>query len=140
MRFSTGVVAAAAVLAAIAALSAWSGWRMRRFLARTPALRTADDLDYLRRVVAADMYSALAAIGLCVLAAAIVLVSLATGRADWNELPWLVVPSMLLLAVGLLWCRPAETRVKQIPADDETLREKRDAVLTAWTTKSLPDW
>jgi hypothetical protein len=140
MNLSAPAVAVLAVWLLTAALSVVAARDMKRFLAETPVLQSAADLDRLKRVAARNMYGAL--IMLAVAAGVVVLLAVAvtTGWTDWNEVAGvLCVSSALLIGPGV-WVKSIEARVKAVPAADPDLRAERDRVVKIWWTKALPRW
>jgi hypothetical protein len=141
MALSAAVMAVVAVLAVILGLGVLAGWRMRRFLAQTPALPSPEDLKHYRRLIAWDMYMALAMIALVVVAAIVLAASLYQGWLSRVEVLILLMPGGVILGtVRTLWTKPAEARVKEIPVSDEALREERDRLVKIWGSKPFPDW
>jgi archaellum biogenesis protein FlaJ (TadC family) len=115
------------------------GLDMRRFLARTPALRSAKDLQALRRVVARNMYVVLILMALAAAWLLLVAVALYQSWLAWHDLQLILLAGVPLTVVGV-WAKSVESRVKSTPAVNETLREERDKVFSVWASRALPDW
>jgi hypothetical protein len=136
---SPAVLAAGGLLLAAGLLGLFFGFELKGFLSRTPELASAVDLAAFRRIVARQMYGALAAMVLAATAAGIAVFGLFQRSIRVTDLFPVLIIGMALLPVGI-WCKAIEARAKAISAGDESLRRQRDEVVDTWMRKPLPDW
>jgi hypothetical protein len=119
-------------LPAIAAVNALvHGSQLRAFLQRTPAFTTYQNIVDFEKVVARQMYAALLQIGL--------LVGLVRGALDINDVLFVILPALVIGALGMAF-KVLENTVRAIPADDPILEERRDHIVRVWNRKPFPDW
>ncbi len=128
------------LLPAVAAANAvYFGSELGRFAARVPRLASTADLELLKRVVARQMYAALAQIVLLAAPIAIFFGGVVAGLLAPSDVVLVVVPSAVILLVAFAY-KQVEARVKTTPADDPELARQRDEIVAVWLKKPLPDW
>jgi len=127
------------LLGTMVLLALGAGWRSRRFLAETPRLERAEDLARFKRVVALDMYSALALIVVTIANAGVLAAAFWNEWADWFDLALLVGFCAAVLIVMSVWTSLGEKPLRRIEAADH-LRGERDRIVAVWLKKMLPDW
>ncbi len=135
------LLAAMTVLPLLAILNlARSTTSLRAFQRQVPALRSTHDVERFKELAAQQMYAALLQIGLLGLPVVILLVGVA-GKIllPADALLFLLVPSLVILVVASR-LRGLERAVKSTPAADDELARQRDAVVTTWMKKAVPDW
>lgn len=124
------------LLAMIAAIAL--GVDLVRFLSRVPMLRSEDDLNDFRRVVARQMYGALLMLAMAFAAGAVIVAGTIAGATHPIEWVFLGVVGMLFGAVGI-WNKSVERKAKVIAAEGEYARQ-RDAIVEVWMRRPLPTW
>lgn len=128
-----------ALPAAGALNAAWCGAALAGLVREVPRIASTSDLERFKRVVARQMVAALVQIGLLGLPALLLLVGFAARALTPGDVVYLLVPSAVMLVIGLAF-KPLEARVKTLPTADDELRRQRDAVVRTWLSKPLPDW
>lgn len=128
------------LLPAIAAVNALvHGSQLYRFLQRTPAFDTYQNILDFEKVVARQMYAALLQIGLLASPAIIFVVGLVRKALAGNDILFIMLPALAIAALGMAFKR-LENMVRTIPAEDPILLERRDHIVRVWNNKALPDW
>jgi len=114
------------------------GLQLWRFVRARPGIETETDLLVFKRVVAGQMYGALAQI--VVLGSPLVLFfyGIWAKVLAVRDVTYLILPSLVVLAVGLLFKR-VEGRARRMQVA-EPLRQAYDHVVRVWFKKALPDW
>jgi len=136
----TGYIAMILLLPAIATLNAIiHGSQLKQFLERTPAFTTYQDIVEFEKIVARQMYAALVQIGLLVAPGVIFVVGLVRGVLTVNDILFVVLPSVWILALGVAF-KKVENKVRSRPVSDAILEERRDHIVKVWNTKPFPDW
>ena len=129
------------LLPAIGAVNAiWLGGELRRFLQEVPMLRSSADLERFERVVARQMYGALAQI--IFIGGPFLLFWFGVYRGDLvvrDIALFVLLPAAIIVVIGLAY-RQVERRGKMIPAASPELEQQRDAIVRTWMQKPLPDW
>jgi Na+/H+ antiporter NhaC len=115
------------------------GWQLKRFCDRTPEIRSVQDLEAFKRVVAAQMYAALIQIVILMAPWGIFGYGLLNDRLQMSDAIYLTFPYVLVGIGGLLMKR-VEQRAKNLPVSDPDLLRSRDAVVQSWVKRALPDW
>ncbi len=127
-------------LPAIGVLNAfWFGNELKSFIASTPKLASSRDMEEFKTVVAHQMYAALAQIVLLATPPILYFAGLFQGVLRPSDIVFILVPSMVILAVAAIY-RGGEARAKTMPATDPELERQRDAIVQTWMRKPWPDW
>jgi hypothetical protein len=135
-----GYIALILLLPAVAVLNALiHGSLLKTFLERTPAFATYQDIVEFEKVVARQMYAALVQIALLAAPGVVFVVGLVRGVLAVGDILFVVLPSFVILALGLAF-KQVENKVRAIPVDDPILEERRDHIFRVWMTKPFPDW
>jgi len=125
---------------ALALLNSWWFAReLKRFLAATPAVASAADLERMKKVVGRQMYAALAQILLLAAAPVVFVVGLLHRQLHPSDVLFIILPSAVVLLLSLSVKR-IEAAVRGLDAADDELRRQRDAIVRTWLKKPLPDW
>jgi len=125
--------------AAAAISSVWFGAELQRFADEVKVFGSTADLERFKSVVGRQMYAALAQVALLGLPFVAFLVGLSGGQLGVGDVSYVVIPSMLILVLGLKY-RRVETKVRKIPAATSELEDARNAIIKTWLKKPLPDW
>ena len=125
--------------AAAAVNSIVHGTLLRKYAQQTPYFRTEQDISRFQKVVARQMYAAVAQMGLLMFPLAFYLLGVVTGNLTPRDLPLVIVPAFVILVLGYLF-KKVEVAVRNIPATNKEIERKRDAVVTTWKKRALPDW
>ncbi len=120
-------------------LSVVFGWQLKRFCDRTPEIRTGADLEAFKRVVAGQMYAALAQIVILLAPWAVFGYGFFTGKLAIGDALYLTLP-YIAVGIGGLLMKRVEERAKHLPVSDPQLEEARDRVVHTWVKRALPDW
>lgn len=115
------------------------GIELKRFTEKTSSLASTRDVERFKVVVAHQMYGALAQILLLVTPPILYVVGLFKGPLTHRDLLFVVVPSIVVVAIAVSY-RSWERRAKSIEAADAQLEAQRDAIVETWLTKPFPDW
>lgn len=115
------------------------GNKLKQFAQRTRMFSSQDDIVDFQRVVSQQMYAALVQIVLLSVPAVLFVVGIMRGFLGVSDLVFVVVPSLIILAMGIAM-KKTEQQVRRIPARDDDLARQRDAIVTTWMKKPLPDW
>jgi len=115
------------------------GLEMRAFLARTLRIENIQDMERLKRLVAWQMYFALAQFPILGLPPIAFMLGFVTHQLGILHIAYIVLPSLVVIAVSLGAIKPLETRVKALPVDDAFYAEFQNVVDT-WMNKPFPDW
>jgi len=127
-------------LPAIGVLNAfWFGTELKKFVASTPILASSRDIEEFKTTVAHQMYAALAQIALLATPPILYFAGLFTGVLRPSDFVFILVPSVLIIAVAAIY-RGEEARAKTLPATDPELERQRDAIVRTWMRKPWPDW
>jgi hypothetical protein len=138
----TRVILLAAILTCFAAAllnGLWFGLELRRFSKRTRVLASTADLEEFKRVVGNQMRAALAQIGLLALPAVLFAAGLVLEELDAGDILFIIVPSALVVVLAMVF-RTWEVDVRSIRVVGPELAAERDAIVTTWRRKPLPDW
>jgi hypothetical protein len=138
----TRVILLAAILTCFAAAllnALWFGLELRRFSKRTRILASTADLEEFKRVVGNQMRAALAQIGLLALPAVLFAAGLVLEEFDAGDILFIIVPSALVVVLAMVF-RTWEVEVRSIRVVGPELAAERDAIVTTWRRKPLPDW
>lgn len=136
----TGYITLMLLLPAVAVLNAIiHGSQLREFLERTPAFATYQDIVELEKIVARQMYAALVQIVLLVAPGVVFVVGLVRGVLSVEDILFVVLPSFVILALGVA-IKKVENTVRSIPVADPILEERREQIVKVWMTKPFPDW
>jgi hypothetical protein len=135
-----GYIIVMLLLPAVAALNAIiHGGQLKSFLDRTPAFDTYQNVVDFEKIVARQMYAALVQIALLIAPGVVFIVGLVRGVLSVNDVLYVLLPSMAILALGIAFKR-IENRVRSIPVNDPVLAERRDHIIKVWNSKPFPDW
>lgn len=136
----TGYITLMLLLPAVAVLNAIiHGSQLREFLERTPAFATYQDIVEFEKIVARQMYAALVQIALLVAPGVVFVVGLVRGVLSVEDILYVVLPSFVILALGVA-IKKVENTVRSIPVADPILEERREHIVKVWMTKPFPDW
>jgi hypothetical protein len=138
----TRIILLAAILTCFAAAllnALWFGLELRRFSKRTRILASTADLEEFKRVVGNQMRAALAQIGLLALPAVLFAVGLVLEEFEAGDILFIIVPSALVVVLAMVF-RTWEVEVRSIRVVGPELAAERDAIVTTWRRKPLPDW
>ena len=117
----------------------WFGLELRRFAVQTRILASTADLEEFKRVVGNQMRAALAQIGLLALPAVLFAAGLVLEEFEAGDILFIIVPSALVVVLAMVF-RTWEVEVRSIRALGPELAAERDAIVTTWRRKPLPDW
>jgi hypothetical protein len=115
------------------------GLELKNFVESTPVLHSTRTIERFKRVVAHQMYAALAQILLLSAPVVIFLVGVMTDMLQPRDFLFVVLPSAVILVVAA-YHRGWERRAKTIRAADEDFEAQRDAIVRTWLRKPWPDW
>ena len=115
------------------------GLRLVRFRHSLSRFENGPDMALFRPVVRRQMVAAVVQVGLLTAPLLIFLGGVATGALSPRDLPLVVVPAVLIVALGYVF-KKVENEVRSIPAATDELARERDEVVATWTRKALPDW
>jgi len=115
------------------------GNKLKQFARRMRMFSSYDDILYFQRVVSQQMYAALIQIALLAIPAILYVVGAVRGILNVGDLIFVIVPSFVVLFVGLRQ-KETERKVRVIPARDRDLEQQRDEIVTTWVKRALPDW
>jgi hypothetical protein len=138
----TRIILLAAILTCFAAAllnGLWFGLELQRFSKRTRILASTADLEEFKRVVGNQMRAALAQIGLLALPAVLFAAGLVLEEFDAGDILFIIVPSALVVVLAMVF-RTWEVEVRSIRVVGPELAAERDAIVTTWRRKPLPDW
>jgi hypothetical protein len=119
--------------------AAWCGSALSAFAKAVPRIASTSDLERFKRVVAHQMYAALAQLVLLGLPPVLYVAGVFTDALNPGDVVFILVPSAVIFIVAQLF-RGLEARVKSTPTADDELRSQRDAVVRTWVRKPLPNW
>lgn len=115
------------------------GMELKRFTASTPMLASTHDLERFKVVVAHQMYAALGQIALLATPTFIYFVGVFTGVMAPSDLLYVLVPSAVILLLAAHY-RGWEKQAKNLKTADPELTAQRDAIVSTWMKKPLPNW
>jgi hypothetical protein len=120
-------------------MAIWGWLRLRAFLQAHTSIANQLELDDLKRLVKVDMLLALTVVVLLVAAVGLAGIGVAFSLIPWTALRgfFILGPACGLAAVKL---NIAEGQVRNMPLDNESLREEFNHILETWTHSMLPDW
>lgn len=119
-------------------LSALLGLQLWRFIRTRPGIETEADLLVFKRIVAGQMYGALAQIVVLGAPPALYVYGILAGALAVRDVIYLILPGLVVLGVALL-IRRVEGRARTMWVE-EALREAYDHVVRVWFKRALPDW
>jgi hypothetical protein len=109
------------------------------FRREVPRLRSADDMQRLRRVAKFQMYATLAIFALIALPLLVwIYGKFIAGALGWLDVLWFVILPFVAMFV-LSGDAPAD-EVRATPADTPELEKERDQVADVWVNRNFPDW
>ena len=127
-------------LPALAILNAvWWGSELQSFTKKVTSFEATAHIEQFKTVVAHQMYAALVQIVLLATPPIVFFVGLARHVLTPTDVLFIILPSALVIVVAAIYKR-VETQARSIPAADDELRRQRDAIITTWVKKPLPDW
>lgn len=115
------------------------GARLQAFLREVKRFESTRDIERYKKVVAEQMYAALAQIALLGTPALLFLYGIVSKNLSGSDVAFIIVPSLVILLLGLAY-KPVESAARSIPAADDELARQRDEIGETWTKKALPDW
>ena len=127
-------------LPAVALLVAgWFGAELRRFSRTTDEIRSTTDIERMKRVVAHQMYAALAQIVLLAVPPILYFLGLLRGLLVPSDVVLIILPAAVVILAAQVF-RRVEAEVRALPAADPELAAQRDAIVATWVKRPLPDW
>lgn len=117
----------------------WFGSDLRRFVDSTPVLSSISDIERMKRVVARQMYAAVAQILLLAAAPVVFLIGLARGVLSPTDALYVILPAAAVIVVSLGF-KSIEAAARSLEAADDELARQRDQIVETWIKKPLPDW
>jgi hypothetical protein len=117
----------------------WFGRELADFLVKYDGLRSDQDMLAYKRVVGRQMYAALVQIVLLLMPTLLFFTGFFSGVLKVLDLVFVVVPSVLVIVVGMRYKR-LEEPMKAILAATPELENERDDVVATWLKKPFPDW
>jgi len=115
------------------------GREMKDFVADMPALQTVEHLNCFKRLVARNMYGALAQIVLFLIPWVVYVFGLNYRALLQGEVAIIFALSIATFIANLRMKKDEEA-VRHLPVEDPDLRAERDRVVETWMRKVLPDW
>ena len=115
------------------------GLELKRYAERTRALDSTLAMFRFKRVVAHQMYAALAQIVLLATPPVIFLIGAMLDVLDASDIFFVIVPAIGILVIAAFF-RGYEKMARTIPASDPEIEEQRDAIVRTWLRKPWPDW
>ena len=112
---------------------------LRDYIQRTRIIRDVQGLAEFQKMVARQMYAALAQLVLLVTPLVLYFVGILTQVFQFRDITYVIIPGIVLMALGYIF-KKVETEACRIPAANEDLNEQRLAVIDVWRKKPLPDW
>ncbi len=112
---------------------------LRRFADEVGVISSERELELFKAQVKWQMYVALVQIPLLSLPMMLFVGGFMLKVLTRSDLPYLVVPAVAVIGLSLVFKR-TETRVKHLPAATPELARERDAIVSIWMKKALPDW
>ncbi len=119
--------------------SLWFGWHLREYVYSTPRIETYRDLDRFKGIVSTQMYVTLAQLAFLILPYAVLALGFFWFKVlDKSDVVYLLVPSVIFVAVGLYFKR-IEDKATELPVAGE-FRDEFRQVVKSWTEDRLPNW
>jgi hypothetical protein len=119
--------------------SIWFGLQLKNYANRTASLESDLDLFRFKKMVAKQMYAALAQIVVLSAPIVIFIAGIMFEALRGSDIVYVIVPSVVIIILGGFF-RGWEKHVRSVPAATPELAEQRDAVVRTWLRKALPDW
>jgi hypothetical protein len=113
--------------------------KVRRFLRRTPVLRSPADIQALKRFVRGDMYRSVCMIGLFVATILLFIAGIALKALHASDFLYAFAPWGALASLAPLITRP-EARMRELPAEDPEIVAERKEIVLIWRTRIFPNW
>ena len=117
----------------------WFGRELRSFVDSTPVLASTADIERMKRVVARQMYAAMAQILLLAGAPILFVFGLARGVLRPTDALYVILPAAAVIVFSLGFKR-TEAAARSLEAADDELARQRDRIVQTWMRKPLPDW
>jgi hypothetical protein len=127
----------AAIYLVAAAVSLWSRAQVHGFLAETPSIRDATDLERFKELARLQMYLALSMIVLLVTGMIIGLVLLK--RHGLPVLYVVILVNGVVFGLGMFH-KKGEERARNLQTGSESLASEYRRVCEAWVKKATPDF
>lgn len=128
------------ILPAVAILNSWFfGSELQRFTRAVRTISSTAEIEQFKAVVARQMYGALVQIVLLAVPPIVFFVGIVRGVLGPGDLVFVIVPSLVVIAVAVVYKR-VEKEAQSIPVADDELRRQRDMIIHTWLKKPLPDW
>ncbi len=115
------------------------GLRLKSFLAGTSRLSSSTDMERYKAQVKAQMFAALVQMILLGAPSLLWMFGFSQDQLYIGDLKFVVVPSVLMIAIGMYFKKVEET-ARSIPVENDELRVQRDRIASRWTDSALPDW
>ena len=115
------------------------GVLLTKYVQRTRYLRTEQDILRLQKIVAQQMYAAVAQVGLLILPLVLYLVGIFTGNLYPSDLPLIIVPAGMILVLSFVF-KKVEIKARGIPALNPRIEKRRNEIAATWKKRALPDW
>jgi hypothetical protein len=115
------------------------GLQLKRYAERTHVLDSALAMLRFKKIVANQMYAALAQIALLIAPPALFFLGVFLDVLNASDIFWVIGPAIVVIVVAMVF-RSWEQMAKSIPASDPEIEEQRNAVIRTWMRKPLPNW
>jgi uncharacterized membrane protein len=128
------------ILPALGAVnSIYHGRLLQAYVRQTKSINDIAALAGFQKIVARQMYAALAQLVFLVTPIIIYSFGVSTEILVFSDITLVIIPGAFLVALGYLF-KKVEAEACRIPAAGEDLDEQRLAVIKTWRTRPLPNW
>lgn len=123
-----------------AVLALWGWLQLRSFLASFDSINSQSEFDEFKRVVKTNMLLALAIMVLFGITIVLVASGFYFGAFGWTDLRSPLLILGLVCSSAGVKLTSAESQLKGIALNNESLRVDFDHVVARWTSSAFPDW
>lgn len=119
-------------------LSVYFGYELKRYMKEVAEICSQQDFDRFKHIAKKQMYAALVQMVVLMTPIVLFLYGKFTNVLDYSDVVFLIVPSLVMIIVGLCG-KKTEKLFQSLPVADE-LRQEHDRVVHVWIHKAFPDW
>lgn len=128
------------ILPALGVINAiYHGRLLQHYVRNTKRIRDMAGLAQFQKLVAQQMYAALAQLVLMIIPMILYFIAIPTEILRFADIVYVMFPGGVLMAIGYHF-KKVETQVYRIPALGEELDEQRLEIIKRWRTRAVPDW
>jgi len=117
----------------------YHGGLLQKYVRHTRRISDIAGLAKFQKVVARQMYAALAQLILLTTPMILYAVGILTNRLRLRDIAYVVIPATVVIFVGYYF-KKVEAEACRIPALGDDLEEQRLAIIKTWKTKPFPNW